>query len=854
MIVLYVEDNLNDIDLLRREFMRTRKDVVLETVPTIEKAKNIINNMEAIDLVIIDMKLPDGNGLDLLSHIRRHDIPTPVIIMTGVGDEDAAVNSLKAGADGYVPKKAEYYTGVYEAMEKAIAHYSLKEKQISKIKAMYIEHTEEDIVLTKRHFNRYVPNIKIEYFNFAGPGFAKIIRSKALLDGFDVVLLDYRMPGIDVSETIKAIVETSDYELPVIIVTGQGNEEIAAQVFLLGAVDYIIKNPGYLFKLPIVIQSAYEKVQLLKQKKMLKEKNEELDNFFNKTLDMLCITDIEGNFIKINSEWTSSLGFEAKEIFRRNIMHFIHDDDKSKVYEAVEKMKKTGLILNLETRYLKKDGKYIWLEWHCHKTGDKVYSSARDISRRVNAEQGRRESNEYFTKLLKYSNVPIVIWNADMEITFFNKAFERILGYGAQEIFSDGFKIISKMKNKKELINYVRQASKGKVLKNVEVGINTKDGNKKWILWNTSNIKDQDNETIIATIAQGVDITKRKISQERNEYLNIHDQLTGLYNRTYYQRKIEELSDARYLPLTVVFADINGLKIANDAFGYSTGDKLLCLAADILKSQFREEDIIVRMGGDEFIVLMPNADKKYAEVVVDKIREDLVKVKVETIQLSLSFGIETKKTGEDIFSDVIKKAENHMHRLKLYEGPSIRGKTLYAILNTLHEKNKREELHSRRVSRLCEEMGCILNMPENDINDLITVGLLHDIGKVAVNDSILNKKDPLTRDEWEKMKQHPEIGFRIVSEVNDVADLAESILYHHERWDGKGYPRGLKGKEIPVMSRVIAVADAYDAMTSNRPYRNKISDQDARKEIFANAGKQFDPEIVRAFMKIEMHK
>jgi HD-GYP domain-containing protein (c-di-GMP phosphodiesterase class II) len=136
---------------------------------------------------------------------------------------------------------------------------------------------------------------------------------------------------------------------------------------------------------------------------------------------------------------------------------------------------------------------------------------------------------------------------------------------------------------------------------------------------------------------------------------------------------------------------------------------------------------------------------------------------------------------------------------------------------------------------------------ESELNELKTVGLLHDIGKIAIDEKILNKPDKLTNDEWNDIKRHPEIGYRILSSVNDMAELAEFVLAHHERWDGKGYPKGLKGEEIPLQARIITVADTYDAMTSERAYRGAMDEEFAIAEIRRNAGTQFDPEVVRAF-------
>lgn len=179
----------------------------------------------------------------------------------------------------------------------------------------------------------------------------------------------------------------------------------------------------------------------------------------------------------------------------------------------------------------------------------------------------------------------------------------------------------------------------------------------------------------------------------------------------------------------------------------------------------------------------------------------------------------------------------------------MRGKTIHAIIRALYEKNKREEQHSNRVSLLCKRMGLELGFTEGDINELKTVGLLHDIGKIAIDENILNKHGKLNAAEWEEIKRHTDIGYRILSTVNDMSEIANYVLHHHERWNGTGYPKGLKGQEIPFVSRIIAIADAYDAMTSERSYRLARSEDIAIKELQKNAGIQFDPQLVNIFIE-----
>lgn len=343
-------------------------------------------------------------------------------------------------------------------------------------------------------------------------------------------------------------------------------------------------------------------------------------------------------------------------------------------------------------------------------------------------------------------------------------------------------------------------------------------------------------------------IVKLKSSQNRIEYLSYRDPLTNLYNRRFFEEELIRLDSEKALPLTIIMADMNGLKLINDSLGHAVGDQLLRKAAEVLTRACPPYALIARVGGDEFVILLPNTEAHRAKECVKHIKIMAAGEQVGSVTVSLSLGYSTKNTQAEDIKDNLKLAEDQMYRNKLFESPSMRGKTINTIIHTLHEKNKREEAHSQRVSELCRQVGEVLGLPQSDIEELKTVGLLHDIGKIAIEESILNKPEKLTDSEWEEIKRHPEVGYRILSTVNNMSEMAEHVLAHHERWDGKGYPKGLQGAEIPFQARIIHIADAYDAMTSDRSYRAALSEEEAVAELLKQAGSQFDPELVWIFV------
>ena len=345
------------------------------------------------------------------------------------------------------------------------------------------------------------------------------------------------------------------------------------------------------------------------------------------------------------------------------------------------------------------------------------------------------------------------------------------------------------------------------------------------------------------------DISEYKKAEEEILYLGYHDQLTGLYNRRFYEEELKRLDTERNIPLTIAMCDVNGLKLINDSFGHAMGDELLKKAAEVITKGCRADDIIARLGGDEFVIILPKTDDLKTEQIIKRINGLLLKEKAGSLDISITFGFKTKNNKEEDIQEVFKNTEDHMYRHKLYESASTKSKTIDLIMNTLFEKNNREMLHSKRVSEICENIAAKMNFNKENISHIRIAGLMHDIGKIGIDENILNKPQKLSTDERKEIERHSEIGYRILSSVNEFSEIAEHVLEHQEKWNGKGYPKGLKGEEISLQARIIAVADAFDAMTRDRAYGKVLSEEEAIKEIKRCSGTQFDPEIAGVFVE-----
>ncbi len=345
------------------------------------------------------------------------------------------------------------------------------------------------------------------------------------------------------------------------------------------------------------------------------------------------------------------------------------------------------------------------------------------------------------------------------------------------------------------------------------------------------------------------DITERRKTEEKIKYLSFHDSLTGLYNRVYFEDELKKLVYAKVLPLSIIIGDVNGLKLTNDVFGHYEGDRLLVKIADILTQACRKEDIVARWGGDEFAILLPNTDEAAVSKIVKYIHEKCSECS-GPIKISIAIGTSTQEKYIEDIKNVIKEAEEKMYSHKLLESRSVRGHIIDSLENTLFETSNETREHADRMMEMGRRLGRELGLSEDKQNELDLLALLHDIGKIAINDSVLEKPSMLNEDEWEEMKKHPEVGFRIAESTKELYHISDYILTHHERWDGKGYPQGLKGEQIPKLSRVLAIIDAYDVMTHVRPYKKALSSSEAMEEIRKCAGSQFDPDIARVFINM----
>jgi diguanylate cyclase (GGDEF)-like protein/PAS domain S-box-containing protein len=354
---------------------------------------------------------------------------------------------------------------------------------------------------------------------------------------------------------------------------------------------------------------------------------------------------------------------------------------------------------------------------------------------------------------------------------------------------------------------------------------------------------------LVGAVVTFMDNTEHKKSEEHIKYLTYHDALTDIKNRIFFEEQITVIDTEENLPISVIFGDLNGLKLTNDIFGHAAGDNLLVEAAAAFKKASGDNGIAARIGGDEFALIMPHTDAERAKEIIAEIRKSFSNEGSNDIIGSVSLGSGTKTSMEESIPEMIEIAENLMYKDKTINRNTNNKNMIRKILNNLHNRSLREKRHSENVSVLCEKIAEEMGLSKAQVKRLGENGYFHDIGKIVLEDGILNKHRDLSEEEYRKMQQHSVVGYRILNLFDETIDLAEGVLSHHEHWDGTGYPKGIKGEEIPLSSRIIAVAEAYDAMTNDNYDRRKTHNE-AVEEIRSLSGIRFDKNAVEAFVKV----
>lgn len=604
----------------------------------------------------------------------------------------------------------------------------------------------------------------------------------------------------------------------------------------------------------------------------LKASEAQLRLILENTHDTIVRLNTEGIIEYISPSCRRITGRSPGQIIGKSYFNFVHPDDLEST--AYKTLLQTHAHTHYELRYRHEAGHYIWIEVagnvllneRGRVTG--TIMAVREITGRKQAEEKLREAHRQLIDIIDFLPDPTMVVNKEKIIIAWNKAMEECTGVKKEEVLGkDDSRPAEKIYgaprpllidftfDDKELASYVPKYSnikrKGNVL-HAEAFVPSLFNGKGAYVWITAAPLYDRKGNQVGAIETVRDMTERRQMEGKLKFLSLHDALTGLYNRAYFDEEMHRLRGGRQLPLGIIVCDVDGLKLINDTMGHKGGNALLVAAANLLKSCFRSGDLIARIGGDEFAVLLPGTDKEAVENACRRLRQAIDRYNTvnAALPLSLSLGFAVGNDPGKDPCELFMEADLHMHREKLSHSQSTRSTIVKVLQKMLEARDFATEGHAARMQHLVARLAIACGIPEYRLNDLRLLALFHDLGKIGIPDQILFKSGPLTNEEHHEIKKHCEIGYNIANSVPDLIPVAEWILKHHEWFNGGGYPLGLRGEEIPLECRILAVVDAYDAMTSDRPYRKAMRQEDALAELERCSGSQFDPQIIANLIKM----
>ena len=587
------------------------------------------------------------------------------------------------------------------------------------------------------------------------------------------------------------------------------------------------------------------------------DNNLSFQNIIDKVPFSFTIIAVDGSILYINAKGLELFDLQPEDIPGQNVAELLWVDPSQREVWT-KQLHDNGIVKNFEMHVQTKTGQKFWVMGSgllvTYHNQTCVLATQHDITKRKLAEEALQTSEEKYRLLTEFTSDVIWVFNLTTgQFVFISPSITALRGFTVEEAMAERFdesltpdSYVNVMDLISQHINEFLEDTQTQVHYIVEVQQPCKKGEIIWIEVSACFRCNAQSQVEIVGVSRNIE--ERKKAQEEVLYLLYHDYLTGLYNRRFYEEEMKRIDISENLPITLIMADVNGLKLTNDAFGHMVGDRLLQTVASALRQECRADDMLSRIGGDEFVILLPQTDMGEAEKIVARIGTAIEKIKEDSDIVSVSFGLATKREPSAEIADIYTQAEDQMYRRKLSESSSMKSEMMKLITKSLYEKDAAEKLHCERVSVLCRKIGKAMGLNVGDVDELGLAGLLHDIGKIGINKPLLHKDGVPDELEWTEIRRHPEIGYQILRSVSEFSHIAEYILAHHERVDGKGYPRGLKADAIPLQAKILAVAGCYDAMISGRSYKKAMNGTLAVEELKANVGTQFDKNVVDAFI------
>jgi PAS domain S-box-containing protein len=601
--ILYVEDNPLDAELARGVLAQVAPDYIVELARTLAEAEARLDAVDDLDAVICDLSLPDGSGLTLLGHIRARGLPLAVVILTGTGDQEAVAAALKAGADAYLIKHKQSLDQLPRILAHALVNTHLGGAyRMRPLKVLYAEDNDADIDLTRRHLALHASHIQLEATHDAASVLARLPNTHAEACDYDAVLLDYQLPDSNALEIVDVIRRQRGLDLPVLLVTGQGSEEVAAQALSLGVDDYLIKQPGYLHKLPAAIESVCHRAELLHERASLRESEQRIRLLLDSTAEAIYGVDLEGRCTFVNRACMKLLGYQhTDELVGRNIHALIHHSHADgthypgkdcRIYQAY--LRDEEIHLDDEV-FWHKDGHPIPVEcwsYPMQRDGRVVGAVATffDISARKRAEERLHLASLVFES----TRDGVMVTDPEGCILTVNRAFCEITGYSEAEVRGQRPNLLRSGRHEAAFYQAMWAAIRETGSWQGEVWNRRKNG-ETYPEWLTINCVRDSWGGISHYVGVSTDLSQIKRSEAQLDHLAHHDPLTDLPNRAMLQIRLAhalERAKRHDQRIGVMHIDLDHFKNVNDSLGPAAGDELLQAVVRRLQSRVRKEDIL----------------------------------------------------------------------------------------------------------------------------------------------------------------------------------------------------------------------------------------------------------------------